>query len=142
MGSEKQTWKTLKKYLDQVEGIHYQRFEDAFSVGIPDLMVCKNSNVVFVELKQLDAFPKRSTTCVRLDFRANQFAWMLWHCKAGGRVALLAQIGREYFLTDFTPNLQKISDECLDEKRFRFLIRSYPTARDVVTKLLNWLGDS
>lgn len=100
MGSERQTWRNLKKRLDETPGIHYQRFEDALSNGIPDLMVCHAGKTTFIELKHADTFPARAETPVRLDYRADQFAWAKRHAAAGGRVILLAQVSSHYYIFD------------------------------------------
>ena len=135
MGSEKQTWRNLKVALDKMQGLHYQRFEDALAVGVPDLMICKNKTI-FVELKQRDRFPVRSTTHVRLGFKSAQYLWLCAHQKAGGLSMLLAQVGREYFMFDRVEFLAKLMMCAYTEKEFRAHARAFKNAADCMDYLM------
>lgn len=137
MGSEKQTWRNLKKGLDYIKGIQYQRFEDALSCGIPDLMVCAYGRTTFVELKQRDGFPKRGSTPIRLDYRRNQFTWGRNHAEAGGRYLLIAQVGHRYYVFQNVVDLLLICEERYNAKEFRICSINFgdvPALVDFITK--------
>lgn len=112
MGSEKQTWRNLRKAFEaRPEIIHVQRFEDSLSRGIPDLMACVNGVTTFIELKQLDAFPARPLTPIRFGLSAAQRIWILEHQRAGGNAVLVTQIGREYFIINDITRIKVTQDE-------------------------------
>jgi len=136
--SEKQTWQNLKWAIDKVKGIHYQRIEDALTAGIPDLMLCYQGKVIFVELKQRDAFPKRPATPVRIGFKPAQYLWITKHQKAGGKAVMLSQVGRDYYLHEHC--LQHIRDETLSAKEFRnSAVMHSRTTMEIVRYLLEVL---
>jgi len=118
MGSETNTWSNIKKHLDGVLSIFYQRIEDALSVGIPDLYLAVNGRGGWYELKQLDAFPARMTTPVRLDYRPNQATWAERYARTGGVVGLVTQVGRDYFLHDDIYVMRQISNNELNKDEF------------------------
>lgn len=96
---ESNLWSTIKRNLPNV---HWQRIESTTGVGIPDINGCYNGCDFWIEIKYLDAFPKRPATPVRINhFTAEQKLWLKRRGEVGGRVLLFVQVGREYFLFDW-----------------------------------------
>jgi hypothetical protein len=105
MGSEAALWNTLRKGMQG--RWRAQRFEDKLSEGIPDLCYALKGvhGLGFLELKYLPAFPKRDSTIVRIPHPKRwklQRAWMMRMGDWSGRVGCLIQVGREYFLFDWS----------------------------------------
>ena len=136
MGSETSTWSNIKKRLDRIKGCHYQRYEDSLSNGIPDVMICYLGFVLFVELKQLDAFPAKAKTPVRLKFRRDQYNWLYFHKKAGGLGYLVFQIGREYFCVDDVRYMNELCNETWTQQDIRDHCISYKNAGELITNLV------
>lgn len=138
MGSEAQTWRNLKKHFDTIKKMKYQRFEDALSCGIPDLMFCHKGRTVFVELKHLDAFPKRASTPVRLDYRRNQWLWAKDYHEAGGAVLLLAQVGRAYYAFDDLHVMFNVCEEIYTTDEFKEAARFIGDIGSTISFLLEY----
>lgn len=99
--SEASFWRSCKKELDRRKNagdkIHYQRFEDSMTGGIPDLNICFGGVETWVELKAVE-WPKRPTTPVRLGLRTDQSLWLNGRQRNGGRALVLAKVGRHVFI--------------------------------------------
>lgn len=95
--SEQAARDTFKKSIQQqLPGTHWQRFEDRFHAGIPDINVCLPGGYEFwVEAKHLERLPKWKNTPVRVEIRREQVMWLMSRKKAGGRVMVLVRIGLE-----------------------------------------------
>lgn len=92
----------MKNNLSRVPGLHYERIENQVGIGTPDLNLCYQGAEAWVELKRLDAFPKRAATPVRINhFTVEQKLWLRRRGEAGGRAWLFVQVGQEYFLFDW-----------------------------------------
>jgi hypothetical protein len=115
--SEKALWSCMKKALDE-KGAFYQRITDALAIGIPDVVMVYAGLCCFVELKQINAFPTREATPVRIGYKQAQRAWAKKCIGAGGTVFLLVQVGRRYYLFDWIHAMGLIADERLDTARF------------------------
>ncbi len=99
MGSEKQTWRNVKRFLDETpRTLHYQRIEDKLQTGIPDLNLAYHGHECWIEFKHLDAFPKRISTSVHIGLTKEQVVWLKLRVLAGGLVYVLVQVGRKYYL--------------------------------------------
>jgi hypothetical protein len=121
--SEKATWACLKSAIDRRNNsaaarVFYQRFTDLLSAGIPDVMICLNGKTAFIELKQLDAFPKRMSTPVRVGYKKAQQTWANRYNASGGAVFLLVQVGRKYYLFNDIYVMELISYDKLTEMVF------------------------
>jgi hypothetical protein len=72
---------------------HWQRIEDNYSPGIPDINVCWQSQETWIEAKFLESWPVRESTGIRIRFRPQQPLWAKQRTNAGGRVVCLLRIG-------------------------------------------------
>lgn len=71
------------------------RVENPCLPGTPDIEFIGG----WVELKKLDAWPKRPTTPIRLPhFTPQQRLWLTRRMEKGGLSLLLLQVGRDYLL--------------------------------------------
>jgi len=71
--TESQFWKEIRKCLNRRK-YGFQRVEDRYSQGVPDLCIFVNGRTVWVELKKKD-LPKRDTTKIKLGIRDRQRMW-------------------------------------------------------------------
>lgn len=84
---EQMMWQQLRPSL---AGLDPVRIESLVTLGNPDV----NITTGWIELKFLNAWPKRETTKVRIDhFTPEQRAWAIRRTKAGGKVWLLLRVG-------------------------------------------------
>lgn len=95
MSSEKSAGRTLRKAtLTRYPGAHWQRLEDKFSIGVPDVCAAHASwpRDIWIELKEIDSLPKRHATPVKhtgnLEHALQQ---AIWHedAQRAGRVTCL-----------------------------------------------------
>ena len=104
MATENALWDTLRR---RMKGWWVpQRFEDKLSYGIPDVgFVLKGAGPYgFIELKRVKEFPKRPTTVIRIPHPEHwkiQQAWIRRVGRLTGRVFLLLQVAKTYFLFDW-----------------------------------------
>ncbi len=104
MATENALWKTLRSGM---KGTWIaQRFEDKLSYGIPDVgfVLTEGGQYGFIELKREAAFPKRGKTPVRISHPQHWKIQQAWANRVGsrcGRVFLLLQVAKEYFLFDW-----------------------------------------
>lgn len=118
MGSESALWTCLRGKLPSQA--HAVRVENTVQVGTPDVNFCLGGLDVWLELKQLDDWPKREKTRVVLGMREGQAPWIIKRTIAGGLAFVFAQIGREYFLYEAfavnrldTLNQQEMRDQAV-----------------------------
>lgn len=95
MASESQLWNTLRKVLTQVD---VSRVENLVEDGMPDVNGCHEGCEFWIELKQLDEWPKRKSTKVKVGMRPSQLRWIANRGRAGGNVHVLAQVDKTYLL--------------------------------------------
>lgn len=76
-----------------------QRIESSTGEGIPDVFYTIPGQHGWIELKNLQAMPKRPTTPVKIrHFEALQKHWLAKHGKLGGNCWLLVKAAKEWFL--------------------------------------------
>ncbi|MCP4377699.1 MAG: hypothetical protein GY794_16175 [bacterium] len=99
--SESNMWRNMRQrmhpYWDEAT-----RHEDKFNSGIADVsFVCGGAHG-WIELKQIDAWPKRDRTIVRCKhYTKQQRDFLKAKGAAGGNAWLFVKIGREYLLFDW-----------------------------------------
>lgn len=95
---------TLRNYIRPrlaAKGVLTTHHEDALNSGIPDLSYSGNGAHGWIELKWLEAWPKRAATIVRIPhYTKEQKHFLLSRGRAGGRCWLLLRVGREHLLFD------------------------------------------
>ena len=100
--SESNMWRNMRKrmhpYWDEAT-----RHEDKFNTGIADVSFVAAVEHGWIELKQMDLWPKRASTIVRCrHFTAQQRNFLKAKGRAGGNTWLFAKIGHEYMLFHWT----------------------------------------
>ena len=95
---------TLRNYVRKglhANGILTTHHEDALNPGIPDLSYSGNGVHGWIELKWLEAWPKRADTIVRIPhYTKEQKHFLLSRGRAGGRCWLLLRVGTWHLLMD------------------------------------------
>lgn len=94
-----------------------QRLEDKLSEGIPDLCyaIKGQRGLGFIELKHQHAWPKRTTTPLRLKrYTQEQRIWLRCMGAWADRCFLLLQVDREYFIFHW-PEAQKVGELTREE---------------------------
>ncbi len=102
MGSENALWQTFKRNMS-VFG-RFDRHEDKLSLGVPDISYCifNGASKGWIELKYVEAPPKRASTIFRIDhFTREQKAWLRGRGESGDNCWVFLQMGREYYLFDW-----------------------------------------
>lgn len=98
MPGETALWQHLERVCAGA-GVHLQRIEDKLSQGVPDVNGCWQGREFWIELKRLDAWPKRPQTVVRIPHYTNeQRLWIRRRGRAGGNALLLVQIDQDFLL--------------------------------------------
>lgn len=100
--SEANMWRNMRQrmhpYWDEAT-----RHEDKLSGGIADVSFVCGGEHGWIELKQIDAWPKRKNTIVRCKhYTSEQRIFLKRKGRAGGNTWLFAKIGREYLLIHWT----------------------------------------
>ena len=96
---------TLRNYIRKgllAKGVLTTHHEDLLNAGIPDLSYSHGGVHGWIELKWLEAWPKREATIVKIDhYTKEQKHFLLTRGRAGGRCWLLLRVGRkDHFLFD------------------------------------------
>ena len=93
---------TLRNYVRPrlaAKGVLPTHHEDALNSGIPDLSYSHGGVHGWIELKWLEAWPKREATIVRIQhYTKEQKHFLLSRGRAGGRCWLLLRIGRAHMI--------------------------------------------
>lgn len=113
--SEKSAVNTLREAFKKTfpRG-HWQRIEDAFSVGVPDINVCvPGIGDVWIEAKNVVDIPKRPTTPVRPGLRPEQVVWLLTGKRAGRFVCVCIRFPHCWGW--YTRDFQKLDSMTWDE---------------------------
>lgn len=83
------------RVMKALKPLHAIRVENPCHPGTPDVDTARG----WIELKQVDSWPKRASTPLRLPhFTPQQKIWLDKRTRAGGRCWVLVQVEREYFL--------------------------------------------
>ena len=99
MTSERSLWSTARRHLSAYGQL--QRIESPLVIGIPDVCYCLLGHTGWLELKELDKWPVRPTTPVRIaSLIIEQVIFAESWRRAGGAAHLLLQVGRAYVLLD------------------------------------------
>lgn len=94
MISEKQMRGNVTKALRRA-GLDARPVENPCDPGFPDVEYIGGT----LELKAVDAWPKRAGTPLRLEhYTQEQRIWQERRCARGGRCHVLLQVGREFLL--------------------------------------------
>lgn len=81
--------------LDLLSPLHAVAIENTLEAGTPDV----NCTAGWIEVKQLDDWPKRADTIVQpRHFKPEQRHWLIKRCQAGGRAWVLLCVGGEWCL--------------------------------------------
>ena len=106
MTSERGLWGSLRKHLSPFGKL--ERIENAAGIGTPDVAYCLRHPTAdgvtparsgWLELKELDAWPKRPLTPIRIPkLKLEQVLWLESWDRAGGAAHALLQVERAYFL--------------------------------------------
>ena len=97
--SEAALWKHVRDAVGH-RG-HFARLEFNPEAGIPDVDFCVKSCEGKMELKHVNAAPKRVSTAVfgeKKGLRPSQIAWITTRVRHGGRVWILARVKFRMFL--------------------------------------------
>ena len=99
--SEKAMWSTMR--VKMAQGHHWReatRHEDKLAKGIADVsFVSEDARHGWMELKQVDEWPKRESTIVRVEhFTTDQLHWLQRKGKAGGNTWLFMKVERDWLL--------------------------------------------
>lgn len=93
---------TLRNYVRKglhAKGVLTTHHEDAINTGIPDLSYSYGGVHGWIELKWLEAWPKREDTPMRLPhYTKEQKHFLLTRGRAGGRCWLLIRVGKEHLI--------------------------------------------
>ena len=93
---------TLRNYIRKGlrdKGVLTTHHEDALNSGIPDLSYSGGGVHGWIELKWLEAWPKRADTIVRIPhYTKEQKHFLLTRGRAGGHCWLLLRVGRHHLL--------------------------------------------
>ncbi len=114
--SEANMWRNMRQrmhpYWDEAT-----RHEDKLSGGIADVSFVCGGKHGWIELKHLDAWPKRSGTVVRCKhYTDEQRIFLKRKGRAGGNTWLFAKIGRDYLLFDWQQAQQVFVSELNTEE--------------------------
>lgn len=94
---EQAMWQALRSKF-QYYG-EFERIENAFGLGIPDVNFCVHGVEGWIELKARVSWPKKHDGPVTLPhYTMEQRAWAKRRHRAGGRVWWLLKVGEEYVL--------------------------------------------
>ena len=95
---------TLRNYVRKglhAKGVLTTHHEDALNSGIPDLSYAGGAVNGWIELKWLEAWPKREDTIAKIaHYTKEQKHFLLSRGRAGGRCWLLLRVGNEHLLFD------------------------------------------
>lgn len=109
---------TLRNYVRKGlrdQGVLTTHHEDMLNNGVPDLSYSGGGVHGWIELKWLEAWPKRAATPVRLPhYTKEQKHFLLSRGWAGGRCWLLLRVGAEHLLFNHEA-AQVVGERCSAE---------------------------
>jgi hypothetical protein len=91
-------WQELQRQLRGRKDVHMGRVENPCDPGMPDVSWAWAGLEGFVELKDLNGWPKRGGPVRVRHFRPAQKIWLRRRTRAGGRCHVLIRIGNEWLL--------------------------------------------
>ena len=98
---------------------HATRIESATMAGIPDICATIPGRHLWIELKYLEAFPKKASTKVRIDhFTDKQREWIMSRGQLAGNVWVIIGVGKEFFVFPYH-DAYNITEWTADEWRER-----------------------
>jgi hypothetical protein len=77
---------------------HLTRIESSAGNGVPDVSVGMPKKHLWIELKNIVAWPKRNTTKIKLPLRPEQRLWIATRGKISGNVWVICRIDKSIFL--------------------------------------------
>lgn len=78
------------------------RIESSSGNGVPDVVAAINGGFVFIELKYIKYWPKRTSTKVKLPLKPEQKLWISTRAKlSGGNIWVLCRIENYFFFLDY-----------------------------------------
>lgn len=95
---------SFKRYLVNLMGTrwHVQSHEDRYSLGIPDLSYGINGINGWIELKQIEKWPKNDDTPVApKKYTSLQVNWIISRGKKGGNCYIMIKVKNDYFIFDW-----------------------------------------
>ncbi len=97
--SEANSVKTFRDHTKRAWPLsHFQRIEDKFGIGIPDINMRCPYGDFWIEGKYIKKLPVRETTFVKPgDFTQEQAIWLHTRARAGGRAGLLVRVENKYW---------------------------------------------
>jgi len=103
MANESLVWKRLRKMLKADPDVtHLQRHEPNMPEGLPDVHFIIREVPGWIELKDLDDWPKRESTPLRIKhFSQKQRIWLHAYGMSNGRAFIIVHFGDECFLYDW-----------------------------------------
>ncbi len=121
-----------------LEPLHAKVVENSIDEGTPDL----NCTAGWIEMKNLSAWPVRSSTIVRPPhFTDGQRLWLRQRCAAGGRAWMMLTVGEDWCLiwgqlaAEFV-GIEWTQRDFLLAAPGRLTWASLPTTRDLVKALV------
>lgn len=102
--TEANMWATMRLQMGKNKHwLEATRHEDTLQLGIADVSFVSTNRVHgWMELKQIDEWPKRESTILKIDhYTDDQRLWLKRKGKAGGHVWLFVKVGRDYLLFDW-----------------------------------------
>lgn len=103
------------------------RIESDTGAGIPDVSYGVPTGNGWIELKYLPAFPKKSSTPIKMShFTSQQKMWLKRRGRIAGNVWLLVRVEDEFFLFDWQ---QALLCEAWNQNEWRFLAKGFWSGR-------------
>jgi len=88
MAHESALWKLVKRKIE-APGRHLVRVENPIGAGTPDVNYCIHGVEGWIELKEVNCFPKRASTVVKIGhYTPQQRLWIRRRGMSGGMVFL------------------------------------------------------
>ena len=111
--SESDLWKYVKEGM--LGRWHSTRIESSSSNGVPDVTWGIPGKNGWMELKNIDEWPKRKDTKIKLPLRAEQKLWIKIRGRLSGSVWVLCRIEKYHFLLNSSQALEAYNGWTKDE---------------------------
>lgn len=115
MFKEQKLWSNFRDYSIGLLNMH--RIENMIAEGMADVIAINREGAVFwLELKALDKWPARATTCpLKGKFEKGQLPFLRQWRSWKGHSFVLLRVGLDYFLLDPRLDLDKLTKDGLVE---------------------------